>query len=118
MSCVFKHHVGVIVAGLVDCDVSDINVLGRLETVTIGGDVPYFVIGQPSVSDKLISVYNNLSLLGHRVFYLRHPREEIAGAVECLEGSSIKYNTEAVYIGGFSTLLLELVESGCSNLLV
>lgn len=112
---VFQPYVEILKLPFVDFEVSPLNYFGGLETQSSNEDGIYIIIGQPSISASLIDLYLDLKANGLNVKYKKHPREVIDEKIEVDYYTNNFYIDNGYYIGGFSTLLLELVSSGCNK---
>jgi hypothetical protein len=75
------------------------------------------IIGQPSISSLLLELYDTLVSKGGKVLYKPHPRELVKLSENVEIFNEQDFNLNYSYIGGFSTLLLELAESGCPEVI-
>jgi hypothetical protein len=112
----FVSHVPVLQLDHVQHEITRMNYFNKLSVYDNKEERLTIIIGQPSISSLLLDLYKTLAFKGVRVLYKPHPRE----LVKLDQGIEIfhedKFNVNNLYIGGFSTLLLELAESGCSEI--
>lgn len=114
---VFIKYLDILQLPNIEYEVTKLNYFSRLKLINTDETDLWLVIGQPSLSNELIQLYKRLVSLGLNVKYKAHPREVISSSFEMNYYSSSKLVKNVTYIGGFSTLLLELFASGCKNVI-
>jgi hypothetical protein len=113
----FVQHIPMLQLDNIRYKITKLDYFNRLDTYKNKENKILVIIGQPSISSLLLELYKNLALKGIRVMYKPHPRELIQSKQEIKIFNKQKFNANHCYIGGFSTLLLELVEAGCSDVI-
>jgi hypothetical protein len=113
----FLAHVPILQLDYVHHEITRVDYFNKLSVFDNKRDRLTIIIGQPSISSSLLDLYKMLAFKGVRVMYKAHPRElvNLGQGIEIFHER--KFNVNDQYIGGFSTLLLELAESGCSDII-
>lgn len=117
LSDVFIKHLDILKLPNINYEVTTLNYFSRLKLMNTDEMDLWIVIGQPSISNELTLLYKQLAGLGLNIKYKAHPREAQQSACDVNYYTNNFFIKNCTYIGGFSTLLLELVASGCGNVI-
>lgn len=117
LSDVFIKHIEILKLFNIDYEITKLSYFSRLNLMKTDDKALWIVIGQPSISKELLLLYKQLVSLGLNVKYKNHPREVIQKPNDVNYYTNNEFVENCTYIGGFSTLLLELFASGCKNVI-